>query len=118
MRKSKTIKQLAALASVSIGLVVGMSSSASAEVVHAGVWMKDGHSFTMRASASTSSANLHTFTDPKVRVPCTTTPCTRNNNGGSYKCWTGGPSDNDWLKVTWGGRTGWVAAACVEVGRI
>ncbi|MGX1973796.1 hypothetical protein [Streptomyces kronopolitis] len=42
----------------------------------------------------------------------------RNSSGGSYTCWRGGPSDNDWLKVTWGGRSGWVAAACVEGGRI
>ncbi|MEU1511872.1 hypothetical protein ABZ490_06880 [Streptomyces sp. NPDC005811] len=94
-----------------------MSSTASA-TERAGVWMTDGHRFTIRAGASTTSTAIATIGDPDTRVPCTTTPCTRNNSGGSYTCWSGGPSDNDWVKVTWSGRTGWVAIRCVEAGRI
>jgi hypothetical protein len=116
MRKSSAIKQLAALAMASMGIVVSMSSTASAE--QAGVWMKDGHYFKIRSSASTSSTSLHTITDSRTRVPCTTTPCTRNNSGGSYTCWSGGPAGNDWVKVRWDGITGWVAVLCVEGGRI
>jgi hypothetical protein len=77
-----------------------------------------GHAFTIRTAASTSAAKIGPITDPKIKVSCTTTPCTRNNSGGSYTCWNGGPSDNDWVKVRWAGETGWVAVLCVEVGRI
>ncbi|MBP2052527.1 hypothetical protein J2Z21_005514 [Streptomyces griseochromogenes] len=80
--------------------------------------MSDGHYFSIRSAPSTSSTILHTVTDPRARIPCTTTPCTRQNNGGSYKCWAGGPSDNDWVKVKADGKTGWVAILCVEGGRI
>lgn len=118
MKRVLTAKRIAAVGAASLGLVISASSMASADTVRAGVWMKSGHYFNIRASASTSSATVHTITDPKARVPCTTTGCTRNSNGGSYKCWSGGPSGNDWLKVKWDGKTGWVAAACVEVGRI
>ncbi|MFE0330651.1 hypothetical protein ACWEWI_14335 [Streptomyces sp. NPDC003753] len=116
MRKSTVIKQLTALLVASMGLVISTSSTASAD--QAGVWMNDGHYFNIRSSASTSSTIVQTITDPDARVPCTTTPCTRENNGGSYTCWSGGPSGNDWVKVRWNGRTGWVAILCVEAGRI
>ncbi|MEU2601301.1 hypothetical protein ABZ669_29955 [Streptomyces hirsutus] len=118
MRKMLAAKRLAAAGAASLGLVISMSSMASAETVQAGVWIQDGHAFTIRASASTSSAALYTIRNVNSRIPCTTTACTRNNDGGSYKCWSGGPADNDWLKVKWGGKTGWVAAMCVNVGRI
>lgn len=116
MRKSPTVKRLAALGLASTGLLFSMSSAASAD--QAGVWMKDGHGFTVRSTTSTSSRVVHTVTDPHFRVPCTTTPCTRENDGGSYRCWNGGPSGNDWVKVKIDGTTGWVAVLCVEGGRI
>ncbi|MFJ2888779.1 hypothetical protein ACIO53_22315 [Streptomyces sp. NPDC087305] len=116
MRTSSAIKRLAVLGMASIGLVVSLGSAASAD--QAGVWMTDGHSFKIRSSASTSSTVLYSITDSGTRVPCTTTPCTRDNSGGSYTCWSGGPSGNDWVKVSWGGKTGWVAILCVEGGRI
>ncbi|MFF4574050.1 hypothetical protein [Streptomyces sp. NPDC001410] len=116
VRKSSTIGQLTALGIATMGLIVSMSSPASADV--AGVWMMDGHYFNIHNSPSTSSSIQQTITDPNARVPCLTISCNRQNNGGSYKCWSGGPSDNDWYKVKWRGKTGWVAAMCVEVGRV
>ncbi|MEV5384281.1 hypothetical protein [Streptomyces sp. NPDC052721] len=116
MRALHAAKQLAVLGLASMGLTISMSSTASAD--QAGVWMKDGHYFSIRKTASTSSAVVHSVTDPDARIPCTTTPCTRENDGGSYKCWSGGPSGNDWVKVKWDGKTGWVAVLCVEGGRI
>ncbi|MFD8724095.1 hypothetical protein ACFV2H_40610 [Streptomyces sp. NPDC059629] len=80
--------------------------------------MKDGHDFNIRTSASTSASIIQTITDPNTSVPCTTTDCTLNSNGGSYTCWSGGPHDNDWVQVKWNGKIGWVAELCVEVGRI
>ncbi len=82
--------------------------------------MKEGHSFTIRTKPSTSASVITVISNPSVNVPCTThdAPCTRENNGGSYTCWSGGPHDNDWFKVRWGQKTGWVAAMCVDVGRI
>ncbi|GAA2644348.1 hypothetical protein GCM10010307_48580 [Streptomyces vastus] len=79
--------------------------------------MNDGHPFSIRASASTSSAKIATVRDADIRVPCTTTPCT-GKDGGSYTCWSGGPRDNVWLKVKLGSRLGWVAGRCVEGGRL
>ncbi|MFJ6542438.1 hypothetical protein ACWDO7_27875 [Streptomyces sp. NPDC003656] len=116
MRKSLAVKRLAVLGMASMGLVFSFTSTASAD--QAGVWMTGGHSFNIRSSASTSSSVVQTITDPDTKVPCTTNPCTRDNDGGSYTCWSGGPSGNDWVKVTWGGKTGWVAILCVEGGRI
>ncbi|GAA4316283.1 hypothetical protein GCM10023086_38560 [Streptomyces venetus] len=118
MRKSTVIRQLAAAGMASLALALSTSSIASAETVRAGVWQKDGHDFTIRTSASVSASKIATIKDPDTRVPCGGERCTRNNNGGNYTCWSGGPSDNDWLKVHWAGRTGWVAAMCVEAGRI
>ncbi|CAL9474287.1 hypothetical protein [Streptomyces sp. NPDC093808] len=118
MRKSTVIRQLAAVGMASLALTVTTGSPASAETVQAGVWQKDGHDFSIRASASTSASKIATIKDPDTKVPCGASRCTRNNNGGKYTCWSGGPTGNDWLKVRWAGKTGWVAAMCVEVGRI
>ncbi|MEV0172895.1 hypothetical protein AB0I00_17470 [Streptomyces sp. NPDC050803] len=117
MQKARKFARLGALGVASVGLALSVSPPASA-AEQAGVWMKGNHPFTIRASASTSASKIATVTSTSTRVPCTTTPCTRNNNGGAYTCWSGGPSDNDWVKVSWGGRTGWVAIMCVEGGRI
>ncbi|MFJ8183518.1 hypothetical protein [Streptomyces sp. NPDC096105] len=118
MRKSTVIRQFAAVGMASLALTVTTGSPASAETVQAGVWQKDGHDFSIRASASTSASKIATIKDPDTKVPCGASRCTRNNNGGKYTCWSGGPTGNDWLKVRWAGKTGWVAAMCVEVGRI
>lgn len=118
MHSTKKFARLAAVGMASLGLVATLSSTASAEDVRAGVWVKDGHAFSIRTSPSTTASRIATISNPDTRVPCTTTNCTRDNSGGSYTCWSGGPHDNDWLKVRWAGRTGWVAALCVEVGRI
>lgn len=80
--------------------------------------MNGTHSFSIRTSPSTSASKIATIYDTDTRVPCSTRTCIREDNGGSYKCWSGGPSGKDWYKVKWGGKTGWVAARCVEVGRI
>ncbi|MCJ0873703.1 MULTISPECIES: hypothetical protein [unclassified Streptomyces] len=97
--------------------VLGLSNPAAAAET-AGVWMNGSHSFNIRTSASTSGSLIATVSNTSTRVPCTTTPCTRNNEGGSYSCWSGGPSGNDWVKVNYNGRIGWVAIYCVEAGRI
>ncbi|WP_028802886.1 hypothetical protein [Streptomyces sp. 142MFCol3.1] len=117
MRSARKFARLAAIGAASAGLAFSFGPTASA-AEQAGVWMRDGHAFTIRTSASTTAAKIVTVTSPDTRVPCTTTPCTRNNSGGSYTCWSGGPRDNDWVKVRWAGRTGWVAIMCVEGGRI
>ncbi|WP_159056498.1 hypothetical protein [Streptomyces yokosukanensis] len=119
VRKSKAVRQITALGIASVGLLVSMSSPASADV--GGVWMKGSHPFTIRAQASASSAKIATITDRNVQVPCLTAgggDCIRQEPGGSYRCWSGGPSGNAWLKVRWAGKNGWVADACVDVGRI
>ncbi|MER5933836.1 hypothetical protein [Streptomyces sp. NPDC002054] len=98
--------------------VLGAASSSSAADEEAGVWMNGNHPFNIRASASTSGAKIATISNPNTKVACTAMPCNRNYDGGSYSCWSGGPSGNDWVKVTYGGRIGWVAIYCVEAGRI
>ena len=123
MRTTRKLVRIAATGVATLGIVSAMGATATTAGAvaadQAGVWAKDGHSFTIRAGANTSSAKLTTINDPGKTVACTHTPCVRNSNGGSYTCWRGGPSDNDWLKVMWGSRSGWVApAACVEGGRI
>lgn len=118
MRSSMVFKQLAAAGMASLALASATTSPASAETFRAGIWQKEGHDFTIRTSASTSASKISTIKDPDTRVPCGGERCTRNNDGGSYTCWSGGPSGNDWYKVHWAGKTGWVAAWCVEVGRI
>ncbi|MFJ6603045.1 MULTISPECIES: hypothetical protein [Streptomyces] len=122
MKTTRKLARIAATGMVTFGIVSAMGAVATtagaAAADRAGVWAVEGHSFTIRAAASTSSAKLATIGDSGAKVACTHTPCVRNNSGGSYTCWHGGPSDNDWLKVVWGNRSGWVAAACVEGGRI
>ncbi|MEU1080579.1 hypothetical protein ABZ368_10060 [Streptomyces sp. NPDC005908] len=118
MRKSTVIRRLAAVGMACLALTVTTTSTASAENVQAGVRQKGGHDFSIRAGASTSAAKIATVKDPDTKVPCGASRCTRNNNSGKYTCWSGGSTDNDWLKVRWVGKTGWVAALCVEVGRI
>ncbi|MCM2514102.1 hypothetical protein NC658_12640 [Streptomyces griseoincarnatus] len=118
MRKASMLRRVATVGMACLALTVTATFTASAENVQAGVWQKDGHDFTIRAAASTSASKIATVKDPKPKVPCGAARCTRNNNGGKYTCWSGGPTDNDWLKVRWAGKTGWVAALCVDVGRL
>ncbi len=118
MRKASMLRRVATVGMACLALTVTATFTASAENVQAGVWQKDGHDFTIRAAASTSASKIATVKDPKTKVPCGASRCTRNNNGGKYTCWSGGPTDNDWLKVRWAGKTGWVAALCVDVGRL
>src|SRR4051812_12144712 len=118
MRKSTVIRQLAAVGMASLAIAFATSSTASAETFRAGVWQLDDHDFSIRTSASTSASKISTIKDPDTRVPCGGERCTRNADGGHYTCWSGGPSGDDWFKVHWAGKTGWVAARCVEVGRI
>lgn len=117
MKTTRKLARIAATGVATLGIVSATTAGAVA-ADRAGVWAVDGHSFTIRAGASTSSAKLATISNPGTKIACTHTPCVRNSSGGSYTCWRGGPSDNDWLKVVWGNRSGWVAAACVEGGRI
>lgn len=112
MRKSTVLRQLAAVGMTCLALTVTTTSTASAENIQAGVWQKDGHDFNIRTAASTSAAKIVTIKDPDTRVPCGASRCTRNNNGGTYTCWSGGPTDNDWLKVRWAARPGgWLLCA-------
>lgn len=122
MKTTRKLARITATGVATLGIVTAMGATATTAGAvaadRAGVWAVDGHSFTIRADASTSSAKLATISNPGTKIACTHTPCVRNSSGGSYTCWRGGPSDNDWLKVVWGNRSGWVAAACVEGGRI
>jgi hypothetical protein len=90
------------------------AGSAPSAVDWGGVFVKDGHAFSIRSGTNTGTTKLGTVTTGGI--PCTSDRCERQT-GGSYSCWPGGPSGDEWFHVKWNGTTGWVAVSCVEVGR-
>ncbi|TWG04753.1 hypothetical protein FHX80_113224 [Streptomyces brevispora] len=80
-----------------------------------GVWPYNGHTATVRASRSTGAAKVGTVTSSGRK--CAENLC-QAYSGGSYTCWSGGPSGNSWIGVLdSSNRVGWVAAKCVGVSR-
>ncbi|MBO0917282.1 hypothetical protein [Streptomyces laculatispora] len=80
-----------------------------------GVWPYNGHTATVRASRSTGAAKTGTVTSAGRK--CSEDLC-QAYSGGSYTCWSGGPSGNSWIGVLDSkNRLGWVAAKCVGVSR-
>ena len=64
MRESTAVKRCPALGMASMGLAMSMSSTASAEVMQAGAWRKDGRAFAIRTSPSTSASKIDTISRP------------------------------------------------------
>ena len=122
MLKNKTRSGIAAaaLAGATLFALPGSAQAAQtapAAVEWGGVFPKGGHDFVVRSSTSTGASVITRVLGSDRRgVPCTKDRCVVQK-GGSYKCWAGGPSGNEWFLVRVGKKTGYVARWCVEVGR-
>ncbi|PWI45853.1 hypothetical protein [Streptomyces sp. ICBB 8177] len=74
-----------------------------------------GHAANLRDAASTSGRVVVTI-PAGGKVLCWKSNC-GYAPGGSYKCWSGGPSGNEWTAVNYKGKDLWVATRCVGVGQ-
>ncbi len=113
LRFARPLTAVAAIASASL---IVTSTPASAEDSWPGAFPYRGHTATVRAATNTGSAKLDTIPDLQGRQ-CVSNTCA-TKTGGSYTCWSGGPSGKTWVAVlTKNGRLGYVAAKCVTFGR-
>ncbi len=77
------------------------------------------HSANVRAQASTGSERIDTMVWRDGGRRCYQSECT-SVPGGSYTCWSGGPTGNRWIAVYNKTRTrvGWIAQRCAMFERI
>lgn len=128
------MKRLMVFGAVAAAVVLGMPSSASAAAVSsasvaAGPWggaeagcngtNNSGkplgtHSVNVRSSTSTGSTKVDTIGSCGTRK-CYYETCDKIT-GGSYTCWSGGPSGNTWVTLNIGGTKRYVAHECVFLG--
>jgi hypothetical protein len=109
------IKSTVAAVAVALISTIGISTPANAAQEWGAVDTKPGHDFTIRSSTSTSSTKIGAVSDPGW-LYCYYSGC-GVTAGGSYKCWSGGPSGSDWVAVEFQGKKRWVAYKCVGLGR-
>jgi hypothetical protein len=96
---------------------VGAAQAATATAEIAGV-TAGSHAVTVRDARSTTSTKVGTIKAHDSLGCVGDTSCTIKT-GGSYTCWSGGPSGNTWVHVLWGDTyPAWVARECVSIGRV
>lgn len=116
MQLNRTVRPLAAVAAMAGALLVATSATPATAEGWPGAFAYTNHTATVRADTSTSSAKLDTIPGDEGRQ-CVSESCV-TKTGGSYTCWTGGPSGRTWVAVlTKNGRLGYVAAKCVTFQR-
>lgn len=107
------------LASALLGSLMALALPGTAKAGtqdYAAVFTYNGHAVNVRDEATTSSAKIGSI-PAADSWPCFTSSGCYTKAGGSYTCWSGGPSGNRWVKVAWGDFYGWVPQSCVRIGR-
>ncbi|MFH9979874.1 hypothetical protein ACH4ND_11590 [Streptomyces sp. NPDC017179] len=118
--------RLAAVGVASAGLVVSMTTTATANTdaatgsVAAQEWgggWNNQRDVTIRESPTTTSKAVGTLKKGKI-VKCWVAGCSGTHNGGAYKCTSTSPTEKDWHEVLWNGKKAWAASRCLEWGRV
>ncbi|WP_148000016.1 hypothetical protein [Streptomyces sp. uw30] len=131
MHKARKFARLAAVGVASVGLVVTMNSSATADVGTAatadaltfsaagwdwGGGSNDDRDVSIREKPSTTSRKVGTLKKGKI-VKCWVAGCSAVD-GGSYKCTSTSPTEKRWHEVRWNGKKAYAATSCLTWGRV